>query len=148
MALKTSATPDQYALVFRKLLREGIPEKHIAMIEAHVAAPARTVSWLELAAEVGYANEEAVKLQYGLFAHRVANELGILEPPDQFWLNVLVRWVDKRGPRKHSRYKLRPGVVEGAVAAGLVRNVHANTRTAAATARDRPALKRSSHRRG
>jgi hypothetical protein len=99
MAPKTFATAEQYAVAFRSLLRERIPESHIAMLEAHAAAPGRIVSWPELATEVGYANEEAVKLQYGLFAHRVANELGIFSPPDDFWLNVLVRWVDKAGKK-------------------------------------------------
>lgn len=121
MASKTLASSDQYAVAFRKLSRERIPEKHIAMLEAHAAASRRTVSWPELAREVGYANEEAVKLQYGLFAHRVANELGIFSAPDDFWLNVLVRWVDNRGEQGRSRFRLRPGVIEGAIEAGLIR---------------------------
>jgi hypothetical protein len=75
MASKTFATPAQYAAAFWKLSRERIPGKHIAMLELHAAAPKRTISWPELATEVGYANEEAVKLQYGLFAHRRARYL-------------------------------------------------------------------------
>ncbi|HEX3068602.1 MAG TPA: hypothetical protein VHX14_08495 [Thermoanaerobaculia bacterium] len=90
------------------------------MLELHAAAPKRTISWPELATEVGYANEEAVKLQYGLFAHRIANELGIFTAPDDFWLNVLVQWVDNRGEQGRSRFQLRPGVVEGATDAGLI----------------------------
>lgn len=120
MPLKSFATPDQYTEAFRRLLRVRIPRKHIAMLEAHAAAPRHTITWPELATEVGYANEEAVKLQYGLFAHRVANELGIFAAPDDFWLNVLVKWVDQRGEGGRSRFRLRAGVVEGAVAAGLI----------------------------
>ena len=134
MSVAEYASPERYAAAFRALQREGIPKKHIRMLNVHASAPLRTVSWPDVACEVGYSNEEGVKLQYGLFAHRVANELGIFKVPG-FWSNVLFRVADNRGPNGRYRYKLLPAVVEGAVAAGVIVSMRPTSPKAGATGR-------------
>ena len=41
---------------FATLLREGIAEKHIALMKAHFKAPYHTATWAQIAKAVGYAS--------------------------------------------------------------------------------------------
>jgi hypothetical protein len=51
---------------------EGIADNHIALLRAHLAAPARATTWANLAQAVGYPSGGSVHLQYGKFAERIA----------------------------------------------------------------------------
>ena len=71
---------EAYFKAFTALQQEGIPENHVAFLQAHFKAPKHTATWAQLAEEVGYASGDTVNLQYGTLAHRVAEQLGIPEP--------------------------------------------------------------------
>lgn len=82
-------TSSDYVKAFVALQGEGIAEEHVALLQAHFKAPNHTATWTQIAEVVGYANRNAVNLQYGTLARRVAHRLGIVEPPNGFWLFVL-----------------------------------------------------------
>lgn len=110
-------TAQDYYEALVKLKRESISPKHLEMLEAHLAAPNHTATWADLAEAVGYSSYKIVNLQYGKFARRLADQLGIAEPPlaDQFrggfWLYVLVDWAHERGRLGHTAYVMRPPLV-------------------------------------
>jgi hypothetical protein len=106
-------TVDDYTRALQTVLKEeGVPEKHLDILRAHCEAPDRTSTANKLAQAVGYANGNAVNLQYGTLAHRVATELGVPEPPKGFWLFVLVDWAGGFDSKGHTRFGLRKPVVE------------------------------------
>jgi hypothetical protein len=106
-------TVDDYLRAFRAIQAEGIPENHIALLRAHFTAADHTATWAQLAAAVGYANGAAVNLQYGTLARRVAQQLGVSQPPHGFWLHVLAGWADARDPVSgHTAFVLRRPVIE------------------------------------
>ena len=118
-------TTDAYFRAFQALQREGIPDKHIELLQAHFNAPGHTATWAQLAAEVGYANGNAVNLQYGTLAGRVANLLGVTRRPQGFWIYVLGdRPKDKDKQRDtesgHARFVLRRPVIEALTRLGIV----------------------------
>lgn len=126
---KTFGTSADYYRALKALERAGIHPSHRDLLRAHFAAPQHTVSWRELAPSVGYANAEAVKLQYGSFARRIAKQLGITRPPAGFWLHVLADWGSRPDGRGHTTFRMRPQVVaalkrlgwlEGAAPASLL----------------------------
>lgn len=118
------------------MVAKGIHPSQRALILAHLDAPKHTASWRELAPAVGYPNAEAVKLQYGKLAHRVADELGVtsIRQARGFWLNVLVDWAGQRDKSGHTRYRLRREVVLALHRAGW-RNGSAKRRVPARGAR-------------
>jgi hypothetical protein len=74
-------TAEDYTRAFQQVVADGIAEKHLALIRAHVAAPAHTTTWAKLAETVGYSSGSAVNLQYGRFAERIARQLGLAQKP-------------------------------------------------------------------
>lgn len=110
MTKKFGTTADYYRAL-QALERTGIHHSHRDLLRAHFAAPEHTVSWRELAPSVGYANAEAVKLQYGSFARRLAEQLGVTRPPAGFWLHVLADWGSHLDASGHTTYKMRPQLV-------------------------------------
>jgi len=114
-------TTDEYLRAFEAVRAEGIPDNHLNLLRAHFAAPNHTATWAQLAAFVGYANFKAVNLQYGKLAARVAVQLGISQPPLDFWLSVLAGWAAERDPDSgHTAFVLRRPVVEALRQLGLV----------------------------
>jgi len=105
-------TSEDYTRAFAILLREGIAEKHIALMKAHFKAPYHTATWAQIAKAVGYANRNAVNLHYGTLASRVARHLGIIEPPNGFWLFILTKWAEERDSSGHTAFVLRRPVIE------------------------------------
>ena len=104
---------DDYLKAIEAVVSNGLPDKHLEMLKAHCSAPDHTVTWAELADEVGYPDFRTVNLQYGRLAHRVAEQLGILEAPNDFWLLVLVDWAsDVEIESGHQAFTLRQPVVE------------------------------------
>jgi 5-methylcytosine-specific restriction enzyme A len=89
-------TANDYFRAFKSIIEEGVAEKHVAMLRAHYLAPNHTITWTQLGKLVGWTGD-AVNLQYGLFARRVARQLGIDEKPS-FWVFVLVTWGAGKDP--------------------------------------------------
>ena len=112
---------DAYERAFRVLQGEGIPPKHIALLQAHFKAPNQTATWAQLGESVGYASGNAVNLQYGKLASRVAHQLGYMEPPSGFWLFVLADWAKERDWTGHTAFVLRPPVIEALTQLGVFR---------------------------
>ena len=85
-------TTAEYLRAFETVRAEGMADNHLALLRAHHSAPRHTTTWAQLAAAIGYANGNAVNLQYGTFAGRVAHAMGITAIPNGFWLDVLAGW--------------------------------------------------------
>jgi hypothetical protein len=122
MPSNSFGTVDHYRRAIADVLKEGISDKQRALMERHLAAPRHTVSWEELAADVGYSSGKVVNLKYGELAHRIAEGLGLTEAPEGFWLFVLVNWAKDRSALGHTRFKLRPEVVEALEQLGILRS--------------------------
>jgi predicted HNH restriction endonuclease len=108
---KSFGSGSDFYQALRVIEGEGIPFSQLDLLRAHFAADQHTVSWRELALQVGYSSAETVKLHYGKLAHRVADRLQVTKAQAQgFWLHVLADWagVDSKG---HTRFQLRPQVV-------------------------------------
>ena len=86
MMKKHFGTAEQYAAALTAVIDDGVPNKHIELLRAHLEAPRHTATASQLAKAVGYENYRAVNVQDGTFAHRVASRLGLVEPPNGFWL--------------------------------------------------------------
>lgn len=114
-------TVEDYVRAFRAITREGIAESHLRLLQAHARKP--IAAWAQLAKRVGYENRNAVQLQYGTLARRVAGYLGVSELPEQgFWLCVLVTWAEKRDRASgHTAFVLRPEVAKALIHVGLVK---------------------------
>ena len=114
-------TADAYFRAFQQLRKDGLPPNHLAMLREHYNAPDHTITWPALAEAVGYANFNAVNMQYGRLARRLAEQLGIHEkqiaegdPQTEdraWWLYVLVDWNGRDGDGV-TRFMLRPEAVE------------------------------------
>ena len=109
---------DDYHAALVALERHGLNERHRAMLFAHLESPDHTATWADLAQAVGYDSGKIVNLQYGKVAHRIADELGVQDPPlaDTFpggwWGFVLSGWSRTRGTLGHTAYIMRPPLVE------------------------------------
>jgi hypothetical protein len=114
-------TVDDYMRAFEAVRAEGIPDKHIALLQAHYEAPDHTATAQQLAESVGYAHFRAVNLQYGTLAHRIGDCLGIIEPPMGFWLFVLVDWAEP-DVSGDTAFALRRPVVKSLERLGFVRS--------------------------
>jgi hypothetical protein len=109
---------NDYLRAFEIVRAEGIPENHVALLRAHLAAPSYTTTWARLAEAVGYPNGSSVNLQYGKFAGRIAPQLGLIKKPVDpngraWWLWALVRWAGEPDPDSgHTAFVLRRPAVE------------------------------------
>lgn len=114
-------TADDYRRAFEAVRAEGMPDNHLALVRAHFAAPDHTATWAQLATAVGYVNGKAVNLQYGRLARRVAQRLGVSEPPHDFWLYVLAGWAADRDPASgHTAFVLRRPVIKALQELGVL----------------------------
>jgi len=92
---------------------KGISKNHIALLQAHFKAPNHTATMAQLAESVGYFTGGTVNMQYGTLARRVAQQLGIVEPPKGFWLHVLAGWAKNRDPESgNTAFVLRRPVIQ------------------------------------
>jgi hypothetical protein len=118
-------TAEDYLRALEATRAEAIPDNHLALLRAHFAAPDHTATWAQLASAVGYANFNAVNLQYGKLAERIARHLGLSEKPLDpngmpWWLWALVRWADERDPESgHTAFVLRRPAVQALQQLGL-----------------------------
>jgi hypothetical protein len=120
-------TTHDYRTAFEAVQAEGIPDNHRALLQAHLAAPGYTTTWARLAEAVEYPTGSSVNLQYGIFAERIARQLGLNEKPldpngNAWWLWVLVRWAEPpRDPESgHTAFVLRRPVVEALQQLGIL----------------------------
>ena len=75
------ATAEQFKAALLSVRdRVGISPKDLAMLRAHCRAPSHTITTGRLAQEVGYPNYSSANMQYGTFAHRVADALHVVLP--------------------------------------------------------------------
>ena len=86
----------RYAAALGAVIAEGVPPKHIELLQAHFEAPRHTATVRQLAKAVGYRSYRTVNMQYGTLAHRVASRLGVVERPNGFWLYVAVDWAARQ----------------------------------------------------
>jgi 5-methylcytosine-specific restriction protein A len=116
-------SPDDYFRAFRAIIDEGLSEKERALLQAHFAAQDHTVTWTQLAENVGYAQGRAVNAAYGSLARRVAKVLGVEEKPEGFWLFVLVGHAKHRDAISgHTAFVLRRPVIEALTRLGVFTN--------------------------
>jgi 5-methylcytosine-specific restriction enzyme A len=114
-------TADDYLRAFEVIRSEGFANNHLSLLRAHFAAPEHTATWGQLAATVGYTHGKAVNLQYGILAARVAELLGVDQPPKGFWLYVLAGWADEPEPVSgHTAFVLRRPVIEALTRLGVI----------------------------
>ena len=105
-------TADEYTAALSAVVAEGVSDRQIELLRAHYKAPRHTATARQLANAVGYANYGGVNIQYGTLAHRIASRLGIVEPPNGFWLFVLVNWANSHDPSGDTRFVLRAPMIE------------------------------------
>lgn len=121
---KTFGSADAYYRALRALDNEGIHRAHRDLLRAHFAAPDHTVSWRELAPSVGYPHAEPVKLQYGRFARRIAEQLGVSKrQAGGFWLHVLADFGPRPDSKGHTTYRLRTPAIAALKRLGWVDGV-------------------------
>jgi 5-methylcytosine-specific restriction protein A len=107
----------EYKRALRIVLNDS-PVKHVAMLRAHVAAPAHQITASELARAAGYSGYGNANLEYGKFAHRICDELS-WEPPigksgDPTYTYVLAS--SRNLPNSDLLWTLREVVVEAMAA--------------------------------
>ena len=113
--MKRHPSAKRYRLAFQAMAEDLAPA-HRAMLEAHYQAPSHTITLGELAEAAGYNGEEGAKLQYGLLAKRVCEEMSF-EPPEKnsdgspIWSYALADIPDAP-TSTHWQWTLRPEVVQ------------------------------------
>jgi hypothetical protein len=123
MSDNTDPTPIATTEQFKRALfairdREGINQKDLAMLQAQLRAPAHTITATRLAHEAGLANYALANLQYGKFAHAVADRLGYAPPkrPDgttRWWFTLsLGRDGSEETVDGHAEWTMRPELVQ------------------------------------
>lgn len=112
-------TNADYTRALRAVLGQGVPPRHVEMLREHYLSPKHTTTWPELARKVGYINGDAVHIQYGRFAARIANELGIHKKPEGFWLYVIAKWAPALDSKGHTRFVLRAPVRQAMIELGM-----------------------------
>jgi hypothetical protein len=118
-------TAADYVRAFAAARAEGIADNHMALLRAHLACPGYATTWAKLAEAVGYPTGSSVNLQYGLFAERIARQLGLTEKPldpngTGWWLWALVHWADERDSESgHTAFVLRRPAVEALQQLGI-----------------------------
>lgn len=88
-----------------------ISDNHLKMLEAHYRAPSHTITMAALSKHMGYKGHQSANLQYGLFAKRVAEALGLSLDTQVTALALL----EQPGPgigQEHWRLIMLPRLVE------------------------------------
>jgi hypothetical protein len=113
-------TAEEYWRAFGAVRAGGIPEKQLALLRAHFAAPFTIATWAQLAAVVGYANGSAVKLQYGRLGRRLAEQLGVNPTPNDFWHVLAYQALDPDETSGQTMFGLRQPVIEALQRLGIL----------------------------
>jgi hypothetical protein len=117
MATTLYATSRQYERALKVLDRKGIADSHRRFLLGHLEVATRPTTWRELGTRLGHPEATAhtpVNLQYGSFARRLANELGIVEylpviNGRPFMLHAIAEWAGK-GKLGEQAFVMRPEV--------------------------------------
>ena len=70
------ATVQQFEKALRQVEADGLPESHLAMLNAQYRAPDRAISASTLAKSAAYKSYHGANLQYGKLAFTIAKALG------------------------------------------------------------------------
>ena len=116
--VKLEPSADAYSYAFAEL-EPTLPAKHRAMLRAHYAAPAHTLTAAQIAAAVGYKSYSTVNLQYGTLAKRVCSLLG---RSPEYYVLILVSF-EVGGVHGHLNWRMRPEVARALERLGWVRAV-------------------------
>lgn len=98
--------------------RHGITTKNLAMLQAHCRAPAHTITTTKLAEELGLPSYSTANMQYGGFAHLVADELHYKPGPFKsgnahWWLTLAYgNEGEKQNEEGHYEWIMRPELVQ------------------------------------
>jgi hypothetical protein len=112
----------EYVTALRAVESE-ISEKQRAMLRAHHASPARTISATRLAEAVGFESFNGVNLQYGLLADKIARQLAV-DLTDHANVGILVEFVDPGyAANEHWLWVMRPNVAQALEDLGWVPRV-------------------------
>jgi hypothetical protein len=65
----------EYVRAFQKIIKEGLPDSHFAMLKAHYRAKNRTMTATQLAKAGNYKNWSSANLQYGILGKRVYEQV-------------------------------------------------------------------------
>lgn len=118
MSQKSNHTTEDFLRALDAVLADDVNEKHLEILRTHLSAPGYAATWEQLATAVGYANGNAINLQYGKLAERIATQLGYESKPidsngNAWWLWVLVDWAKDCDPESgHTVFVLRTPFVE------------------------------------
>ena len=101
-----------------KILAYSMPPKHRMMLLAHYRAPNHTITATKLADAVGYANYNAVNLQYGTFGSKLAERMKWTVPPhSQESYSIASFWKDG-DDEAHWQWIMHPELVAAIEALG------------------------------
>lgn len=102
---------DAYELALSKMFEQPIGPKVMIMLQEHFLSPDHTISWQRLAEKVGYSRGIVVHGQLGRFAKGIGQQLGLTDPPKDFWCYVLAKWAGK-DENGHQEFTLRRPVID------------------------------------
>jgi hypothetical protein len=120
------ATAEQFKaalLVVRDSVADINP--YLAMLRAHCHAPSHTITAVRLAQEVGYPSYSAANLQYGTFAHYIADALhyrpGPFSDGNPHWWRTLAYGGDEtQSEDGYYEWIMRPELVQALQEMGWV----------------------------
>jgi hypothetical protein len=114
------------AAAFRDALARlagSIPENYLKMLQAHYAAPARTITATELARAVGYKTYSGANLHYGKLAALLASELS-WSSEDFLMLKLIVDFVlPGEADNEEILWVMRPELADALTSLGWVHRV-------------------------
>lgn len=113
------ASPEQFRRALLEVRNQGyVNDTALAMLRAQYNAPAHTITTTQIAKQVGLQNHSAANMQYGAFAHRVADALHYKTKPvesgEPHWWRTLSYGNDD-GPQYedgHYGWIMRPELVQ------------------------------------
>lgn len=103
---------DDYFKALSLVLKEGVPDKQLAILKAHFQASEHTASAQFLADAVGYKAFISANGAYAKLARRISEALGVINKPSEgFWLFVLAKWGSRDPITGDTRFAMRAPLV-------------------------------------
>lgn len=90
-------TKEQYIGGLR-MIRDKVTEKQMMLLRTHYHSAFHTATMTELAEAAGFPNYSAANMQYGLFARKLMEAIGLPAPTHgghQLWMNALAYGIDR-----------------------------------------------------
>ena len=119
----------EFQSAFATLLEKPSPKvkNGFLMLKANYRSPGRTISAARLASAAGYTSYSTGNEQYGSFAHKIADILGIESVRDangdEHWTYTICNASTESDQSGHFQWTLRPEVAEALEALGIVERV-------------------------